>query len=319
VCAGERVAAVIALTERAVLPAGAVRAELGLPGLDGERALLCRDKVRMKRAVTAAGVRCTDWELVSETTRPQELASCLGLPLVLKPRDSAGGRGVRMIASHDELRAALRPGLLAERRVLGHEMSLESFVHDGRAVFTNATEYLVLRHANLLPASLPADLLQAALALQARAHAALGIERGITHLELYLTAAGLVFGELAVRPPGGRIMSLLERAYGFDPWQALLRAELGLRPVLPSAASYVAGAWVLHPGAGMLLAVEGVEEAAALPGVVRMRVRVAAGERISERLGSGQDVGGFEVVGSTRDEVADRLLATAAVLRFHLG
>ena len=34
--------------------------------------------------------------------------------------------------------------------------------------------------------------------------------------------AGLLFGEIALRPPGGYIMNAMHHAYGFDPWAAFV-------------------------------------------------------------------------------------------------
>src|SRR5262245_61393722 len=49
---------VLALTEAAVMPAARLRAQLGIAGLQPEYALFCTDKRAMKRAATAAGLRC---------------------------------------------------------------------------------------------------------------------------------------------------------------------------------------------------------------------------------------------------------------------
>ena len=41
-----------------------------------------------------------------------------------------------------------------------------------------------------------------------------GVDRGMTHAEFYLTDHGPVFGEIAIRPPGGYYMELIEKVYG---------------------------------------------------------------------------------------------------------
>ena len=38
-------------------------------------------------------------------------------------------------------------------------------------------------------------------------------------MEVFLGEEGPVFGEIAARPPGGYLMDLIPRAYGFDPWE----------------------------------------------------------------------------------------------------
>lgn len=322
-------AAVVALAERTVWIAARLRAVFGLPGNSPATALACADKVEMKRAMDRAGVPVAPWRAVTPQTRPEELADALGLPLVLKPRRDSGGRGQRRLASRDEVAAALAGlarddawqegfGWLAERWQGGVEMSIESFVQDGRVLFANPTEYLVPRHANILPAELDDATWTGLQAFNARALEAAGVARGLTHLELFRTERGPVFGELASRPPGGRLMPLLKRAWGFDAWEALLRLELGETPDFPRRPRRTAGAWLLHPGAGRLVALRGVDEARALPHVRRIALKVEAGDTIAERLGAGQDVGALYAEAPDRDGVATALHAAHALVEFDL-
>jgi biotin carboxylase len=312
---GARPDAIMALRERFVVPAARAREALGMPGLPLLAALRATDKAMMKDAARRAGIPCAAFEPLMPGGSLRGVAHRLGLPLVLKRREGSGGRG-SFVLEDPERAPWVPPNYIAERPVEGREMSVESIVADGRILFANATEYFVPSFANILPA--PFDATEA-LELNARVIAALGITRGFTHCEIYLTARGPVFGEIAVRPPGGRIMRLLERAYGFDPWEALLRVELEEAPALPARAKGYAGAWVLHPGAGRVREVSGVEEALAVPGVTGARVRVRPGDVIRPREGTGQDVGWIEAHGATRDDVARALEAAHKAVRIVLA
>lgn len=315
---GRRVRAVVALTEAAVVPAARLRDELGLAGLPFARAVLFTDKRLMKRAAAAAGVPVTPWREVGPDDGPEDLVRELGLPLVLKLPRSSGSRGQVVARDLAAVRAALPGAALAERFVEGREMSVESLVADGRTLFSNPTEYLVPLHASIVAAPPAPQLWQAARDLSERVLGALGLDRGLAHLELFLTKSGPLFGEVAARPPGGRLMPLLRRCYGFDPWEALLRVELGQAPHLPARARRCAGAWMLHPGAGQVRAVEGLGAARGVPGITRVRLRVAAGERVDARLGSGQDVGYLQAEGPDRDAVARALLEAERRLSIEL-
>ncbi len=306
-CRDGPAAAVFALTEAAVVPAARVRRRLGLAGDSTGAALRATDKLEMKRAVARAGIPCASIVDSAEGLAPADLIDRLGLPLVVKDRVGSGGRGARVVRRREELGEPLAPGRIAESFVDGVEMSVESLVAGGKPVFVNATEYFRVRWANIVPASLPAATHEAVLDLNQRAIAAIGVERGVTHMEVFLTGGGPVFGELAARPPGGYVMDLIELAYGFDPWREWLRLGLGGAAAKLPAAARAAGVWLFHPGAGVVAGVSGVEEARAVPGVERLRVRVAAGTEVGERVGSGQEAGHVMVAGRDRDEVARRL------------
>jgi biotin carboxylase len=315
---GRRPAAVVALAERTVVVAAHLRELFALPGNSPATAMACADKVEMKRAMDRAGVPVAPWRVVEADTSAESLVEALGLPLVLKPRRDSGGRGQRRLDDLDQVASALAErvrtrafdegfGWLAEGWIEGVEMSIESFVQVGRPLFVNPTEYTVPRHANILPAPLPQDTWTELRAFNERALAAAGVDRGMTHLELFRTRHGPVFGELASRPPGGRLMPLLKRAWGFDAWEALLRVELGETPAFPERPRRTAGAWLLHPGPGRVVALHGVEEARALPHLRRVALKIEVGDTIAERLGSGQDVGAIYAEGPDRDCVARAL------------
>ncbi len=307
--------AVVSAGERGVLAAAALREAFGLGGIDRETAWRTRDKPRMKQAVRAAGIPCTDWLELDTTTTPADLVAALGLPLVLKERTGSGTRGLIRARSEDEVAAGLasipaeqRARWMGERFVHGAEMSLESFIADGQILLVNPTEYYVTGFANIAPAALPEKEAAVIHQLNADVIRALGIRRGMTHLELYRTADGPVFGEIAVRPPGGRIMRLLRRVYDFDPWRAVIELELdGGVPDLPAQASRAGGVWMLHPGPGKVRSVCGLAAARRVLGVRKLVVRVRAGKVLASRSGTGSDVGWLEVRGRNRDQVAERM------------
>jgi hypothetical protein len=114
-------------------------------------------------------------------------------------------------------------------------------------------------------------------------------------------------------------MKLLQSAWGFDPWEALLRLELGEDVAFPAAPRRVAGVWVLHPGTGHVGAIRGLDEVRALPHVRRVALKIQPGEAIAERQGTGQDVGALYVDGPDRDTVATALARAHERLQIELS
>ncbi len=306
-CEGTAVSTVVAAAERTVRTAARIRAALGLIGVDEATAARCTDKIRMKRAVTSAGVRCARYLTHSDRVGGAELAERLGLPIVLKRSVGSGGRDSRICERADQLPDSIDPGWLAESFVRGTEMSLESLVHGGEPIFVNLSEYRVPQWSNVVPATLSSDTEKAVRALNRQAIHALEVSCGVTHLELFLTDEGPVFGEIALRPPGGYLMELISRAYDLDFWRAWLDVERGLRPKVNPTACRFAAVQILHPGAGTLRAIEGVEAARHSSGVEQAVVRGRPGERIEERVGVGQELGHVLVTGSSRQEAIAHL------------
>lgn len=307
--------AVVALTERSVVPAAHLRAALGLDGVIAEAAVRCTDKRAMKRAVRAAGVACAPYVEAGEGLDADALVARLGLPLVLKRCHGSGGRGTRVVRDRADVPDRLGEGWIAEAFVRGVEMSAELIVAGGEVLFFNPTQYLVPMWASVVPAPLAEADRAAVRAVAEAARAALGMTHGMAHAELFLTPGGVVFGEMAARPPGGHLTTLIRHAYGFDPWEAVLRVECGGRPALPEAARRAAAVWILHPGAGTVREADGVEAARALPGVEAVALRVKPGDPVRPRTGSGEEVGHVVVTGATAAEAEARVRAARAAVR----
>lgn len=310
--------AVIAVTESAVVPAAQLRADLGVAGHGMGVAQRCTNKVHMKQAVSAAGVACAKFLVVPEgSLDAKSLVEALGLPVVIKPAVGSGGRDSRVAQTLEHLPASIVHDCIAESYIDGVEMSIESLVVGGRPVFVNYTDYVEPAWANLVPAVLPEDTAGKLRDLNRRAISALGIERGMTHLEVFLTSKGPVFGELGARPPGGQIMKLIEMAYGFDPWEALMNIELG-RPVnLPEKPKQFAGMRFFHPDAGRVVSILGLEAAAALPSVEHLDCKLRAGDTVKARVGTGQHCG-FALLAGTQAAVRRDLEAVRRLVRFEL-
>jgi biotin carboxylase len=310
---------IVALTEAGVYPAAVLRDHYGLPGLTPVQALQCHDKWVMKQALTRAGVRCTPMLLVGESTTADELIEALGLPIVFKARGNSGSRGTRITHTRAEVAEAMGPGLMAEAFIVGEELSIEAYVSDHALLWTNFTRYLVPGWANVIPAELPDPIEAMLLTLYARAIDVLGIDRGMTHLEVFLTEDGPIVGEIAARPPGGFLMELISRVYGFDPWAAHLEVELGRTPFLGSASpSSCAGVYFLHPGPGLLTAVEGLDEARQIPGIDNVHCTVRIGDTVATRIGVGQSIGRILASGDSPESVTTALEQAHRAIRFEL-
>ncbi|MBC7171589.1 MAG: ATP-grasp domain-containing protein, partial [Polyangiaceae bacterium] len=290
--------AVVGLTERMVVPAARLRALLGLEGTTPAVALRAHDKLFMKEAFRAAGIPCARFLPAGPKDDVDALVEQLGLPLVMKDRKGSGSRGTVLVEDAKGVRAALRESGIAEALVEGEEMSVEAFVFEGEVLFESFTQYLAPFWANVVPAPVGIDVRALLSRTLREVVAAIGATRAMVHLEVFVTPSGILASEVALRPPGGYLMRLVEAAYGFDAWKALLRLELGEAPSVPREPAQVAGVWIFHPGPGFVEAVDGLDEARLIPSVRRLHCTAARGSKLGTRAGSGQAVGSVICVGA---------------------
>ncbi|KAA3641492.1 MAG: ATP-grasp domain-containing protein [Proteobacteria bacterium] len=282
---------VIAGTESGVFPAAVLRRIFN--ARRSSKALLnrCTDKMAMKEYLSDHDIPMAGFVTHRKGVTAESLVKKLGLPVVVKDRKNSGGRNVVIAKTVAELHPLLATQRLYEQYINAAEGSIESFIENGEIIFASITEYHTNKVANIVPAGYPPDEIKAIRSLNVQVIKSLNIKWGLTHLEYYRDKKATLFGEVALRPPGGYIMELIKCAYDFDPWEVFVKIELGL-PVdkLPSEPVRACGAVLLHPGAGIVKAVS-LPNKTDYPTLTKATIKVNKGDPIKPRDGVGESVG----------------------------
>lgn len=269
------VARLLGVVEQLQVPLAEAREQLGLPGMLPPEALNFRDKTRMKDLLRAAGVPVARHRLVDSTAAALGFAAEVGYPIVVKPPAGAASQTTYRANDEGALRAALTPTSVAaggvallEEFVTGQEHSFDAFVRGGEVVFYSVSDYhptplevmqnpwmqwvVVLPRENESP-----DIAAAG----ARTLQVLGLRDGMCHLEWFRRPDGsVVISEVAARPPGAQIPTMISRAHDVDCIGAWARLSLfdQLEPF--PARKFAAGAAYLRgQGEGRVRAVHGLE------------------------------------------------------------
>ncbi|MER6214329.1 hypothetical protein ABT213_09730 [Streptomyces sp. NPDC001674] len=245
---------VVSLSEFGTLTAPRVRAHLGVPGPGIDQALRTHDKVRMKQALTRAGIRCP--RFVAAPPPPGGRLPWQG-PTVLKPRRGTCSNGVAVYAGPAEAVARLRalPDPEAhqlEEYVDGSILHADALVVAGRPRHCVVSRYVntPARYAAGHPlgsVQLPAD--QSRDTYVAQVVSALGITAGTIHLEFFETPSGeRVFLEIANRMGGAGVVTAHLRHTGIHLPSHEIAALLGTAPPAPRPRSGRHHGWLVVPG-----------------------------------------------------------------------
>jgi hypothetical protein len=264
------------LWEPYMLLAARVRETFGLPGMTVAETVPFRDKEKMKQVLDAAGVRTPRHASTTTVAGVWEAAERIGYPLIVKPIAGAGSADTYHVDSARELGEVLPllrhvPEVSVEEFVDGEELTFDTVCADGRILFENVMWYrprpLQMRmHEWISPVSivlrdLAVPELRGGREMGAQVLAALGFRSGFTHMEWYRTAAGeAVFGEIAARPPGARVVDLMNVAVEGDLYVGWAEAVLHGQLSRPLAPRYNAGSvFKRAQGAGRITAVDGLD------------------------------------------------------------
>lgn len=278
---------------------GQLCASLGLAGPDPATTHRATHKAAMREALARAGVPCPRYHHVHTLDSAADAASSLGGDIIVKPAFSSGGRGVMRLAAaaagllppafaHAQSFCLPGEGVMVEEFVEGDEFSVEMLSRAGEVHVLAVTDkftsgpphYVELGHQQ--PSRLSSADRAAVEATAVMTVRALGIEGSAAHAELRLGRDGPVVMECAARAGGGFITShLVPLSTGFNMVSACISVALNEAPDLQPAPHHRGAAicFVTVPP-GLLGAIEGIEEARSLPGIVDVQLYVEPGHRI---------------------------------------
>jgi biotin carboxylase len=225
--------------------------ELGLPGPSPEGVLTARRKDQMRAALTRAGVPTAAFRLAQDTGEALAAAAAIGYPVVIKPTSGMDSRLACVARDEDAVRAACREaetglrempaewlgqwgrGLLVEEYLAGPLVSVEIGINGERSYpfcvtgRTRAREDEVIETGVHIPADLPGDQARACIAYAETVCRAIGLDRGIFHLEMIVTARGPVLVEANPRVMGGILPMVYRYACGHDIYQSFTQVVSG--------------------------------------------------------------------------------------------
>jgi biotin carboxylase len=217
----------------------------GLPGIGYENALNASRKERMRRVFHKAGLpNPGSVVLTAETPSPLRTVEEGGLnfPVVAKPSDNMGARGVSEAASPEELDTALKAAfaharngiVVVEEKIIGAEYSLDSLIDDGKlypmGIARRHIDYppYFIERGHSFPSGL-SDAQEAEMfAVLRRAAESLGIRCGAAKGDIFYTENGPVIGEVAARLSGGFMSGWTFPLHsGIDPAVGAIQLSLG--------------------------------------------------------------------------------------------
>jgi len=293
-------------------PAAEIAGALGLPFHSPQTALLLRDKFEQRLALRAGGLPvpavvpvCRD--SIGCRSEAEDLE--MTWPAVLKPRRGSGGRETFLVRDPEDLLGALEDAAVDEQFILEEYLpdredriggpvaamvSVELVVVDGIARHLAVSGRFPIapplrENGGFLPAELDAEDADAVIDCAKRAAAALGVQRGVLHVEIKQTPAGPRIVEVNGRV-GGVVPTLLAGVGGPPLLSWALRLALGLdipafSPIGPGSRVAFYYAWLPPVGEYVVREVASFDAVRSMPQVDRAWLNREPGDRVSSREG----------------------------------
>jgi len=310
------------------LTVASVAHALNLPGIPLESARLASEKLAMKEKFAADGVPVPWFASVDSGAQVKAIALQRGFPLVIKPVDSRGARGVQRLTGHEDLNQAFDLAVKESpsRRVMveqfldGPQVSTESIMLDGvehTPGFADRNYELLEKYApNIvedgcdLPTILEATQQQSVRAVVQQAALSLGIRNGVVKGDIVVHQGKAYVIELAARLSGGLLCSdLIPLNTGVEFVESAIRLALG-EPVQPAdfvpRFQHCVCQRYLFPRAGRVVRIAGEEETRKQRGIVFCQIRVKIGTVVGPMNCHPARAGMVIAVGESREQAVHR-------------
>jgi biotin carboxylase len=292
-------------------------------------------KLRQRERFAEVAVPTAPYRACASLRDVREAALALGLPVVVKPPNRQGQRGLTVaydgaaleVAFERAVEASQSNVVLVERNVAGPELSVNAFSIGGLFCPLTVTDRIVaappafgVARAHVWPSVLPPRIVASAVAAARTAAEALGIREGLSYTQVLIRDGEPVVVETAARLGTGHDAELCDAAIGIDINRLAVAAALGeqVSPEQLAPASLQGGACIrfLTAPSGVLESVGGLEEAEAGEGVVWVRAYRQPGDLVAPLRSAADQVGAVLTVGASRAEAMTRADVAAGRVRF---
>lgn len=231
-------AIVTAATDKPLVMMARIAEKYGFPFYSVETAKWSTDKFQMKQRFMEGGVPCAKGRLVKSVDEVEDFE----YPVIIKPRDNSGSRGVKLCRSKAELEASMSEAfevskldtVLVEEFIEGPEYSIEGLHYDGKSEVIQFTEKKTTEFpynvelGHIQPANISEEKKQRIREIVVKIGKALKFENCPSHTELKINERGIFVIETSPRLGGDYITSTLTPlSTGVNVEDQLLHIALG--------------------------------------------------------------------------------------------
>lgn len=310
---------------------------LGTPHIPLESALLTTHKYRMKCRFREHGIPIPWFTTVESAEHLKAIIAQRGYPLIIKPVDRSGARGVFFLEKgcnpehlYQESRAMSFSGeVMAEEYLPGHQISTETIMYQGKAYtpgfadrnYEKLCTYApnIIENGGWVPSAVTTEQRRAVEFLVEQAAIALGVLDGVVKGDVVLTPDGPKIIEMASRLSGGDFSeSLIPLGCGVNVVEAAINIAVGRPPnVLKLQPQFNKGVVnrYFFSDPGRLVKIEGEDEVRCLPWVKKLEFWIKPGDLIPIVKTHSDRLGVFIAVGENRLEAEERAVKVYSKIR----
>ena len=302
-----------------VMTAAILCEQRNLPGMSVDIAVKVKDKGAMIEAFRKYGVAHPEYQIIDS---PDEKVH-IEFPLITKPVDNSGSRGINVAKNEKELIVALKDSfacsqchrVIVEEYMDGPEVSVEILVQDGEPFILQVTDKLTTGEPHFVeighsqPSQLAKDDIDRIKNLAHDAVKAVGIINGCGHAEIKLTSKGPKMVEIGGRQGADFITTVLvpnSTGINMSEYEILRAIGTPKKFIYPTVKSRGAAVRFIESVDGILDSVEINYQAESMVGIEEFKLVCKAGETYGKAQNNNDRFGYVIATGKTANEAVKR-------------
>lgn len=288
-----------------LMPRARVLKALGIPAVPPEIVATALQKDKAKLIWQARGIATPRAQVIADADKAYQAVLDIGLPAIIKPLGASGSMGITRIEHESAIDVAYQKAcafgdsILVESYLTGREFGVNGIFDKGRfhpcGISERRTDSCRITEI-IVPAPLPPDLARAVYGLLEDASRSLGITEGCVKGDCILVGEKPFIIEMTPRLHGNPTMShVVPMATGKNPirtWFGIVAGENNPLRHLRADRRQYAGYRPLFCGGGVIRAVDGLERAAAVPGIAAVELFLRPGQTVTCH-GDNRDIMGY--------------------------
>lgn len=323
-----------------VVSAAYVAEKMGLPfQCSYEAACILQDKSKFRKFLSENGFNCPNAKGYDNVDEALNDVDYFNWPVIVKPVDSAGSKGVTKVENKSDLRDAIETALSASLSKnfivedfldkVGAQSSADIFTVDGKLVYPAYSDQLFDKNAanpytpaiEIWPASMEQKFQDDLTAQLQRLFTLLGVKSGIYNVESRVCSDGKAYiMEVSPRGGGNRIAELQDMATGQNLIRNEIKKAVGL-PLDDIREPVYDGVWcnyILHSfEEGTLVSID-IDPEFQNKYIRNVGLIVKPGDHIMPFKGANNSLGTLFLRFDSREELEQSLNNSASWLKIHL-
>lgn len=317
-------------TDQPVYTAARVSEELNLPfPIDSKVAKAVTNKKVMKNIFRYNNIPTPRFTFINRYFKDEELEA-VKFPVVIKPLDSQGQRGVYKLNSIEEIRDSIDEVLgysredevLIEEYYEHDEITVSGWVDDGQTHVLTVTDRVTYNNypsigvctCHNFPSKHLWEYYDEINTITVNLVEAFNIKNGPIYFQMLIGREGIKVNEVACRIGGAYEDELIPMLTGVDILDLVMETSLGRKPKLQALKKYNlknnnkhASVQLLFVKSGKIAEIRDIEEIKRLPGVINGRFTLKPGQEIPEITNATQRIGYIIITGDNKNTLEENI------------